>query len=296
MRALITGINGFLGRYTATLLANQGYDIIGIGRDESSIIPTQIYICGSLGQKGFVEYAVNRLGKVDAIIHLAANLSMSFYDKDVLSDNAMGMQDILQIAEMTDAKHFVYMSSIMVYGKPQYKPLDEKHPLSPPTLYHCSKLFGEYLLQAYKKNHPDFAATIFRMTSPIGVGMRKNFLRIVLENAISGKGILLYGRGGRVQNYIDVRDAAQAIYVALDKSVNGTFNLGGEKSYSNLQAAKVCLKLCESRSKIVFDGIDPQENDIWALDLSEFIKRAQYKHNYSIEDSIRWMITSGDIV
>ncbi len=290
MRVLVTGINGFVGRYTATRLSEYGHAVAGLGNSENCTVPKSNYFCTKLGQIESINALCEQIGCLDAIVHLAANLSMSFDDDSIIQDNVQGMQDILHIAELTQVRQIVYMSSIMVYGKPQFEPIDETHPLNPPTLYHCTKLFGEYLLKVYLGKHPECIGTVFRMASPIGVGMRKNFMPTILEQARHGKDIVLYGHGKRMQNYIDVRDVAEMIAASLSDKPNGTFNLGGMKSYSNLQVAEYCKRICNSQSKICFQGDDPQEAERWVLDIKLLKDKIGYEAQYDLEDTIRWML------
>ena len=295
MRVLVTGINGFLGRYTAEKLADEGHKVIGLGSAENCVVPVDRYIRARLGQCGSrISALCSEIGEADAVVHLAANLSMTFDDEHVIQDNVQGMHDILRLAGLLNCHRFIYMSSMLVYSSPQHEKIDEVHPLAPPTLYHCTKLFGEQLLQVFLQSQTACQGIIFRLASPVGIGMRKNFLPIVLQKARRGEDIVLYGKGGRVQSYIDVRDAAEAIAVSLSIDKDGIFNLGGSESYSNLQVAELCRDLCGNQSQIKFEGTDPHEHECWGLDLHHLHNEFGFLPHYSLADTIQWMLESDD--
>ena len=46
----------------------------------------------------------------------------------------------------------------------------------------------------------------------------------------------IYGSGSRVQNYIDVRDIAEAIYKAVNNKANGLFLIAGRRSMPDFKA------------------------------------------------------------
>lgn len=295
MRVLVTGINGFLGRYTAEKLVDEGHKVIGLGSAEHCVVPVDRYIKMRLGQCGSrISVLCSEIGEADAVVHLAANLSMTFDDEHIIQDNVQGMHDILRLARLLNSRKFIYMSSMLVYSSPRYEPIDENHPLEPPTLYHCTKLFGEHLLQVFLQSQAACQGTVFRLASPVGIGMRRNFLPIVLQRARCGEEIVLFGQGGRVQNYIDVRDVAEAIAVSLSVGKGGVFNLGGSKSYSNLQVAELCCDFCGNRSQIKFKGTDPHEHERWVLDLRHLHNEFDFLPRYSLEDTIQWMLESDD--
>ena len=291
MRVLVTGINGFVGRYAAALLRKEGHEVIGLGRAAACAVAGVPYVSSRLGQCEDFARLREKLGVFDAVLHLAANLDMAFDAADVIQDNAQGMQDVLRLAD--GCRHFVYLSSIGVYGRPRCEPIDEQHPIAPLTVYHETKFFGEQLLDIYRNVHPDCTTVVLRMAAPVGVGMRRSFLPIVLAQAEKGEPITLYGQGGRVQSYIDVRDVARSLCVALGAKKSGLYNLGGARSYSNLRAAELCRDLCGGKSRISFTGTDAQEHDHWIVSQEKIRTELGFVPGYALQDTLRWMLESG---
>jgi len=92
---------------------------------------------------------------VDLIFHLAANANGTISVNDRRFDfetNAVGTFDVLDAAFHAQVKKLVYISSASVYGRPQYFPIDEKHPTRPFIPYGASKSVGEIYATRFSKH------------------------------------------------------------------------------------------------------------------------------------------------
>src|SRR5690606_41937739 len=69
MRALITGIKGFTGRYAAAALRDAGWEVVGIGAQPEDGDPSYRQV--DLGDAEGLRRAVSAL-RPDAVLHLAA--------------------------------------------------------------------------------------------------------------------------------------------------------------------------------------------------------------------------------
>ena len=110
-----------------------------------------------------------------------------------------------------------------------------------------------------------------------------------MERAQQGEDIVLYGRGGRIQSYIDVRDVARALFMAIQKNISGVYNLGGVRSYSNLEVAQKCIQICGGKSRIIFQGMDEQELQHWVISSDKLWNELKFKAKFGLEDSLIWM-------
>lgn len=166
---------------------------------------------------------------IDIILHLAAKgakdpMNVSF--QDALSVNVMGTLNLLEAAEKYKIKKFIHISSIWVYGlpvegiSPEYFPIDEKHSLRPKSPYGITKLMTENLLEGYSRR-VEFPIIVFRG----GVMVREDFGYIALTPEISA---------GWFFQYINVRDVAQAIRLAIERESQ-------RYQVFNLVAADHCL-------------------------------------------------------
>ena len=281
-KILITGINGFVGNEVANLLCNQ-YDVWGIGRQSYSKNPlhTSYEQVDLTDEKSMLDYASRH--RFDHIVHCAA--SLSFNDTKTLFDaNIAGVYNLLKVADMTGVKSIVYISSLPVIGVPLVLPITESHPVNPRTNYHLSKYIGELLLQ----NNPHLNAISLRIPSPVGIGMPTNkILPVFIRNCIDNTTIELLGKGGRKQNYIDVRDIARAVALALQKNCSGVYNIASDKSVSNLELAEMCKSVLHYSTEIVFKVEDADEDLKWDVSIEKAKTELGFIPLYKLEDTIK---------
>lgn len=289
---LVTGADGFIGRYLCAELSRNGYYVYGMSRRALIYSNKENiqYINCNLGKWQHLNKLFQKKIKFDVLFHLAANVNIH-EDKDVLiRDNIYGTEEILSIAEHLKIKKIILMSSVGLFDSITNNKISEYSKLKICTFYHYTKYISEQLFLNYSIRHKDVIVQIIRISSPIGIGMRENnFLSVIINNLKNNKDIVLYGQGLRVQNYIDVRDIVRGLMMLLDFDRTEIINLVSPVSYSNLMVAKLCLKVIQSNSKIVFIGIDNHENENWIFDNTKLKKILNFKCIYSLQDSIKWV-------
>lgn len=294
MDVLITGVNGFIGNYVVEYLHKLNYvNIYGTGRHDSYQGSFDIpYFKADISDYNSLLYIAEKMKKCDVIIHLAASISMSFEDKDLIDTNYTGTYNVCRIAQILSCRKIIYLSSIPVIGKPQQLPITETHPQYPESLYHITKLSGEYIVNLMKKN--DIIPVVLRIPSPIGVGMNpRTILPTFLSNALLNKDIVLFGKGMRRQNYIDVRDITQAIVKSMKENVEGLFHIASPASISNHELAEECIKVTDSKSIICFNGlIDPQEDYTWDISIEKAKEELKFLPDYSLTASLEWILAN----
>lgn len=285
---LITGVNGVIGSTVASVLYYDGYNVIGtsIEADNNTGIPLQ-YFQTDITDKS----SMDRLPKdIDVIVHCAAVIS---YDNDsniLIDANCKGVQNIATFANRTTCSQVVYFSSLPVIGVPRIIPVTEEHPINPPTVYHITKYFGEQLLSVSLERAK---VVTFRIPSPVGRKTPANkIVPTFVKNAIEGRDFILKGTGGRIQNYIDVRDIASAVRCAIEKGASGVFNIASERSYSNRELAELCISLFHSSSRIKFEGADPEESNRWIVSTEKAKREMGFTAGYSLEDTLRDIATN----
>lgn len=286
MNILITGVNGFLGREISKYLFDKKYNIIGISLESNYLGDEKIrYIKADISKNNFLEILEeNLLNNIDVIVHCAALINYEEHNLDLIKVNCEGFFNVVELAKKYHCKKIIYISSIQVIGKIKDIPIKETHEKEPLTLYHSTKLFGEN----YLNNISSIQKVIFRITSPIGKNMPKNkIMRVFVEKSLRNEDIVLLGKGKRVQNYIDVFDIARAIDFSIEaENSNGIYNIASPKSISNIELAELCKFLLKSDSKILFNGVDKEEDNKWIVDTSKAEKELGFIAKKSIEESI----------
>lgn len=288
MRILVTGASGFVGQAICEGLLAAGHNVIGLHgrtRDDDDKRPYEVVVA-DISNIDAIKRAGEIVGSCDAIIHAAACLSLDLYSPEVINVNCLGVQNMLWLATRWRSSHFIFLSSIPVIGVPRSLPINEEHPTLPPSTYHAAKLFGEHLVRLAANQ--DLNAISLRIPAPVGPGMpMSRFLSVLVKRALKNETIKLSGHGTRQQNYIDVRDIAQAILLCLQKQLSGVFNIASESCISNIDLALRVIKHCRSKSEVSFNGIpDIEEDYIWDVSTDKAKKELGFVPEYQIEDAV----------
>ncbi len=288
-KIIVTGANGFIGRYVVGKLMLEGYSIYAMDRSDNESHDSMVtHIKADLSKSENALNVAKDIGAADVLVHLAADITIPG-DSRTIGNNISGMITAIDIAINTGVRHFVYLSSVPVIGEIVYTPIEERHPVHPRTPYHWSKLLGEWMLEEVCDLYETIS--MIRIPSPIGRGMRTNvFLPFMLQRMMCGNDVEIYGEGKRIQNYIDVRDIAEAILRVIKNKPQGLFLISGERSISNLELAKLCKQITHSSSRIVKGRhADPEESEQWILSCKKAAKGFGYAPVYDLETTIQWI-------
>lgn len=286
MRVLITGINGHIGRAIAKQLIQTGNEVIGIGRSECKVSGVFQYVHEDISDINFIKNISMQIKPCSIIIHGASSMSNSFLDQSIGLTNCLGTQQIIGLACKWSVEQFIYLSSIQVIGIPQCEQITENHPVKPLTVYHASKLYGEYLARIAENS--GIRTVIFRIASPVGPGMeRERIFSVFVKNALNNLPLVLLGQGTRRQSYVDVRDIALAVEKCISNEASGLYNIAGGYSITNALLAERCIKLLNSSSRIIFsERPDPEENLDWNISIEKISSQIGYTPKYNIDESI----------
>ena len=126
----------------------------------------------------------------------------------------------------------VFASTRQIYGKPDYLPVDEKHPLRPVDVNGINKIAGESFHLLYSRVH-GIASTALRLTNTIGPRMRvkdarQTFVGVWIRRLVEGESFEVWG-GTQLRDFTYVDDAVEAFLLsaARPEAVGQVFNLGG---------------------------------------------------------------------
>jgi UDP-glucose 4-epimerase len=153
-----------------------------------------------------------------------------------LDINAAAQLSILEACRKHNpAIEIVFASTRQLYGKPDYLPVDEGHPIRPVDVNGINKLAGEWYHLLYN-NVYGIRACALRLTNTYGPGMRvkdarQTFLGIWMRNLIEGKSIQVFGDGAQLRDFNYVDDVVEALLLAaVSDAANGeVFNLGSNE-------------------------------------------------------------------
>ncbi len=194
----------------------------------------------------------------DFIFHLAAHLSHVNSMKDPALDfeiNCMGSLNLLEACRRhsPDAR-LVYTGTRGQYGKMQYSPVNENHPIRPADINGVNKHAAEQYHVLYSRLY-GLRTTSLRLTNVYGPRhqmrhSRQGFAGWFIRLAMDNQRIRIFGDGRQLRdlNYVD--DVVSALLVAAseEKSNGETFNIGSGEPVSILEFAKTLIETSGSGS------------------------------------------------
>lgn len=257
---LITGGLGFIGSNLARRLVDLGAHVTLV----DSLIPD--YGGNRFNIAGYEDHLRVNIADVrdpysmralvqgqDFLFNLAGQVSHIDSMTDPFSDLEINTRAQLSILEAcrheNPAIKIVYAGTRQQYGKPDYLPLDEKHPQHPTDVNGVNKLAGEWYHIVYH-NAYGLRATSLRLTNTYGPRQlmqhnRQGFIGWFVRLATEGKEIQLYGDGQQLRDLTHVDDVVDAFLRAgASEAVNGqVFNLGGSAPVSLLEIAQLLIEI-----------------------------------------------------
>ena len=244
-RVIITGGLGFIGSNLAIKLVELGAQVTLI----DSMFPDyggNLFNIAPVKDKVFVNFSDMRdihalsylVKEKDYIFNIAGQVSHIDSMKDPLVDMEINVRAQLSLLEICRQHNkdavIVYSSTRQFYGRPQYLPVDEKHPVIPADVNGINKLAGEQYHLLYHKVY-GLKTTALRLTNTYGPRQlirhnRQGFIGWFIRKVILNEEIEIFGDGNQIRDFNQVEDVVKALLLAaVTKSCYGEFfNLGGE--------------------------------------------------------------------
>jgi len=184
----------------------------------------------------------------------------------------------------------VFASTRQIYGKPDYLPVDEKHPIRPVDVNGINKLAGEWYHLLYN-NVYGIKACALRLTNTYGPGMRvkdarQTFLGIWVRLLLEGKPIKVFGDGQQLRDFNYVDDCVEAMLMAAvdNRACGQVFNLGSSDVVSLQQVAELMTSLVPGGSH----ELVPFPSERKAIDIGDY-----YGDCRLIESTLGWKAQIG---
>jgi UDP-glucose 4-epimerase len=259
-RTLITGGLGFIGSNLARRLVELGAEVLLV----DSLIPDyggNLFNIAGIEDRVRVniadvrdEYGMNYLVQgQDVIFNLAGQVSHLDSMRDPYTDLEINCRSQLSILEAC-RKHnpgvkIVYAGTRQIYGRPQYLPVDETHPLEPTDINGVNKLAGEWYHIIYHRVH-GLRTVSLRMTNIYGPRMRvkdarQTFIGWWLHQIVDDEELQIFGDGRQVRDFNYVDDVVEALVLAAaDPTAEGQiYNLGGADPINLLDLAELLIQV-----------------------------------------------------
>ncbi len=182
------------------------------------------------------------IGGQDYLFNLAGQVSHIDSMRDPFADLEINAKSQLSILEA--CRHFnpsiriVFASTRQIYGRQQYLPVDENHPLDPPDVNGINKLAGERYHTLYSKVY-GLHCSVLRLTNVYGPRQlmkhdRQGFIGWFIRQIVRGEKIKIFGTGEQKRDLVFVDDVVEALLLAgVSKKANSKiYNLGGVEPIS----------------------------------------------------------------
>ncbi len=257
MRALITGIGGFVGRHLLQHLRAEGDEVFGTGRPADCVgLPDDVRVYfADLTQRDAVEHVLQET-RPEAIYHLAAQSSTgeSFVDPwATIGNNLLSQLNLFEAQLKTNqAPRTLVIGSSDEYGhvKPEDVPTHEDVPLRPTTPYAVSKVGQDVMGYQYFAQHrlPVIRVRPFNHTGP-GHDARFVIPSFAKQLAEMEQGdrepVLTVGNTNVQRDFCDARDMVRAYRLAVVAGVPGeVYNLGRGRSVRIADIVDELISLC----------------------------------------------------
>lgn len=245
-RAIVTGGQGFVGAHLVAALARRGVSVTVLdvaGRRPR--LPRNVeHRLVDLRDPRSVQAM---LVPADVVFHLAGNASGTIsidHPRFDFENNAEGTFNLCEALLNMPLKRLTYLSSAMVYGRPQSTPIPENHPLAPFLPYAASKLAGEHVAHSMYESFglPTVTGRAFTIYGP-GEDPRRaggevsQFLRWHLNHcAIPAVG----DADGKTRDFAHVDDLITGLLAITERGTSGeVYNLGTGTETSLRELAQV---------------------------------------------------------
>ena len=276
MRALVTGVAGFVGSTLAERLVADGVDVVGID-SFTDYYPRAIKernLAALLTSRTF-RFVEARLQDADLariladcthVFHLAAQAGVrKSWGRDFAVytvNNVEATQVLLEaVASARHIERVVYASSSSVYGDLVAMPMREDALPQPVSPYGVTKLAAEQLCYLYYTNH-QVPAVSLRYFTVYGPRQRPDMgFHKFLRAAIRGESMSLFGDGEQTRDFTYVHDAVSATIAAATKGVPGrVYNIGGGSRVSMNQVMQIIGRVAGRQLMITRD--EAQKGDM----------------------------------
>ena len=194
---------------------------------------------------------------IDRVVHFAAesHVDRSIRNPEIfVQTNVLGTAVMLNCAKAAwelpdgsfkEGKKFLHVSTDEVYGS---LPDDdnaffyETTPYDPHSPYSASKASSDMLVKAYMDTY-HFPANITNCSNNYGpYQFPEKLIPLIINNALHGKKLPVYGDGKNVRDWLYVEDHAKAIDMVQEQGrLFQTYNIGGHNEKQNIEIVKLTI-------------------------------------------------------
>jgi dTDP-glucose 4,6-dehydratase len=318
---LVTGGAGFIGSaLVRKLIRETGYSVVNVDKltyagnlesveevsDDARYRFERLDICDASRVRGLFERY-----RPAGVLHLAAE---SHVDRsidgpaDFIQTNVVGTFTLLQEAlrywrslgdEAAERFRVVHVSTDEVFGSLGPDGLfTEETSYRPNSPYSASKAASDHLARAWFHTYKLPVVTTNCSNNYGPYQFPEKLIPLMIQNALAGKPLPIYGHGENVRDWLFVDDHADALIVALERGCPGeTYNIGGENERRNIDVVHAICDLVDElapnpaigpRASLIKFVADRPGHDLrYAIDTSKVKRELSWQPSETFESGLR---------
>jgi UDP-glucuronate 4-epimerase len=306
MKALVTGVAGFIGSHLAARLVARDDDVVGLDCFDETLYPAELhrrnlatvesaitFVHGDVLDAPLIDKLCEQ-HRFDVIVHLAALAGVRpslAQPKRYQRVNVEGTLNILEACRAYDVERLVFASSSSVYGAHNSVPFDERDPaVRPASPYAASKRAGELFCSNYSDLF-GIATSALRFFTVYGPRQRPEMAIHKFARLIdSGRPVPFFGDGSSARDYTFIDDIIDGVVGAIDHCGNGqhrVYNLGGSRTTTLSRLVELLEENLGKRAILERQPDQPGDVPITYADVTCAARDLGYAPKVPIEEGIR---------
>ena len=303
---LVTGVAGFIASRTAEMLLAQGHRVTGVDDLNAAYdVRLKAYRLRRLQAQPRFRFwqldvadraalePLTRLGRYDAIVHLAARAGVRASVDDpwvYYRTNVDGTLNILELARSLGVPKFVLASTSSVYAglePPFREDMPTDRPLSP---YAASKKAAEVLAYTYHALH-GLDVTVLRYFTVYGPAGRPDMSPLRFTQWIcEGRPVRIFGDGTQRRDFTYVDDIARGTLAGLRPLGYEIVNLGNDRPRPLMDLVHLIERYCDRPARLTYADRHPADMPHTWASIDKAARLLDWRPQVDLEEGVRRLV------